>query len=446
MSLRWWDQFQPIAPFEKKLFADFATQPGGAHVDYTVQNPATVGQELQLAFQSKQLPDVYTLAGVGLPTPVLKDAGWFQPITLDDAHRKMLPAGALIEGANVFDGKVYSFPIQSSRAYDALVWFNTDLLKKANLDPQQLPVSYDDIRATARAIQKTGDASGWVAPLKLTDRLASQITQMALAAGSPASLSGISFKTGEYVYDSDEFVNAIEFWAAMKQDGSMFPSSTSLDARTARARWSTGVAGMWMDGSYNVGVLKQSFAAFLPKVAVGSIPVASSDASVSISAASNNPGSSFWIAASCQHPDVASRLISKFATDDVQQGIAEAMDAPPLNSAAVQKANVEPIYRTAIGFFGKQVFLGPDPVIRNPDVAKANAKLKPVTPDLGEVVAGAVTGDIADWKGALRTLTAAYESAREAAIKAAGVKLTPADWAFPDWKPGKDYITKPIKG
>ena len=438
--LKWWDQFQPIAPYEKKLFASFAKADGGMTVQYTVQNPATFPRELQLAFQSKQLPDVFTSATNGVPAAALRDAGWFQPLALDQAHRDMLPDGTLVEGLNMFDGQPYSIPVLNFRSHDALLWYNKDLFGKAGLDPEKPPATYDEIRAAARAVQKSGgNLSGWIAPLALTDRLRAQITQMALAAGSPAGLDGISFRTGEYVFDSEHFVNAVEFWVAMKRDGSLFPSSTSLDARTARARWATGVAGIFMDGSYNVGVLKASFPSFLPKVGVGPIPVPSAGTPIAISSAPANPGISLWIAKTSTHADAASALVSKFATEEVQTGVAEAMDQPPLLSSVLAKANVEAVYRTAVDHLNKEVFAGPIPVARKPEIAQVTTKMRSIEPDLGTIVAGAVSGDIADWKGALKKLNGAMAAERDRAIKEAGVKVSPADWVFPDWQPGSDY-------
>ncbi len=444
--LKWWDQFQPISAFEKKTFEKFGSSKGGLKVQYTVQNPSTFARELQLAYQSKQLPDVFTLA-VTLPTPALQKENWFSPLQLDNEHKKLLPEGTLVSGQNMFDGKPYSFPIFTFRSHDTLLWINKDLAGKAGVDPDNLPTSYDDIRAAARAIQnKNSKASGWIAPIKLPDRLQSQVAQMALAAGSPASLQGVSFKTGEYVFDSDEWINAIEFFVAMKKDGVMFPASTTLDARTARARWATGVAGIFFDGSYNMGVLKSSFPTFVEKVAVGAIPVPQKDQQVSISGVSANPALSLWIAKNSKHADVASRLVSLFATDEVQTGIAEAMDQPPLISHVLAKADVAPQYRQAIEIFNKEVFSGPVPVVRNPAVASVAAKAKQVQPTLGQIVAGAITGDISDWKGALKKFNTDNTRERDSAIKtvtSAGQPVSADDWKFPDWKPGVDYVTKP---
>ena len=79
----------------------------------------------------------------------------------------------------------------------------------------------------------------------------------------PAPVRSTDPRTGAYSYGTDPFVHAIDFLAALKKDGLIFPASSSLDARTARARWSTGVAGLFFDGPWNIGVIKDQFKAFI---------------------------------------------------------------------------------------------------------------------------------------------------------------------------------------
>jgi len=69
--IKWWDQFLPKAELEKKTFATFHAD-GGPEVDYTVYNPNDMGQAVQLAHQSNQMPDVFTLAGLNSSAAILQ--------------------------------------------------------------------------------------------------------------------------------------------------------------------------------------------------------------------------------------------------------------------------------------------------------------------------------------------------------------------------------------
>jgi multiple sugar transport system substrate-binding protein len=89
--LHWWDQFNPMQDLHRATFERFTAE-GGPEVEHTVTNPNEQGQALQLAFGSQQLPDVFTLAGVGVAPSVLYAQGWFSPLSNADAIRAALPA------------------------------------------------------------------------------------------------------------------------------------------------------------------------------------------------------------------------------------------------------------------------------------------------------------------------------------------------------------------
>jgi multiple sugar transport system substrate-binding protein len=82
------------------------------------------------------------------------------------------------------------------------------------------------------------------------------------------------------------------------------------------------------------------------------------------------------------------------------------------------------------------------PQIRNPEVASVITEMKPITPNLGEIIMGAFSGAITDLRGALRTYNTAMTAERDraiAAVQAKGIKVSKADWVFANWDPDKDY-------
>ncbi|MGA8114290.1 MAG: extracellular solute-binding protein [Actinocatenispora sp.] len=441
--LTWWDQFEPLSDVEKQLFARFAKTSGGLPVDYTTYNPNEQGKALQLAKQSNQLPDVFTLAGVALPAPSLVKQGWFAPMQLSPAARKRLPDGTLIDGITTFGGKVYGFPQFSFRQYETLTWFNKDLFGKAGLDPDSPPATYDEFRTAARTIRaKGGDGvSGWVAPLTFTDRLGEMLTELAQAGGFHGSFDEqVDFHTGEYAFHTDPFVRALEFLLSLQKDKLLFPASSSLDARTGRARWSTGTAGFFFDGPWNIGVIVDSFKPFASKVGVSSILVPESGTSPTVYRPPQAP--TFWVSKQSKHVDAASTLLGMILEPGYQQKLAENMDQPPLDLAAADKADVHPTYRAALRLYRDEVFLAPSPVAKNPAVADVRAEIPDIHPNLGEIVQGAFAGKIGNVRGALRTLSDKHESARHDAIAAVAKKggtVSLDDWRFPSWQAGKDF-------
>jgi multiple sugar transport system substrate-binding protein len=86
--------------------------------------------------------------------------------------------------------------------------------------------------------------------------------------------------------------------------------------------------------------------------------------------------------------------------------------------------------------------LAPSPAVRNPGVAQVNLEMRPVTPNLGEIVQGLFTGQLSDPKAAMQDLQDRANAELERAIKAAqdkGAEVSRDDWVFANWDPTRDY-------
>lgn len=444
--LTWWDPRQPVADIQREIFKEFEATDGGMPVEYTVHNPAEMGESLQLAKQSNQMPDVFTPFGLELNTSALIDEGWYAPIKLDEDVRASMPDGSLLEGVNVFEGEVYGLPVNNFRGFNTMVWFNRELYEQAAIDPENPPVVYDDVRAAANKLRALGDnIYGWIAPLKEAGRMGNHVEELAQAAGAP-TLGGLNLQTGEFQFHSPYHLEALEWLLALKKDGVLFPASTSLDARTTRARWVTGQVGFVFDAQFNIGEIVLNFSQFESKTGLGPVPIPEPMDTVSISKGPVHSGANMWIAKESKYVDAASELISWFGKKEIQARIVEGMNAVPLFPEVVETADVHPLFKKAVEIVTKSCHLAPIPVVRNPDVAVAQAEIKPVKPDFGEIVAGAMTGDVSDYETALKKLSAETSAERERAISEAskqGAKVSVDDWVFPDWTPGTDYTTKP---
>lgn len=437
-TLRVWDHFQPREDLHKKLFADFQKS-SGTVVQYTVYNPNQQGQALQLAFGSKQLPDVFTTAGVKLPQPRLRKDGWIAPIELSKEDLSAMPADAFLNGFTHFDGKLYSLPMVNYRQYGTLTWYNVELAEKAGLDPDRDLATWDGFRAAAAKIKSAGGdgISGWIAPLQFAQRLGEHVSDLAMAAGGVGATDP---RTGAFSYGTDPYVHAIDFLGALKKDGLIFPASSSLDARTARARWSTGVAGLFFDGPWNIGVIKDQFKAFIDKVGVASVP--SSEAGRPVVLYAPPKAGDYCAAATSKEPELVAKLLKIFTTEEVMLAETEQMDGMPVDLALVNKANVHPTYKKAAELFGRQIRLRPAPEVRNPGVSEVVAEMKQVEPDLGGIVQGVLSGQLPDARKALSEYDRKLTAERARAIKAVaakGVKVSESDWVFGNWTPGEDY-------
>ncbi|TDD23122.1 ABC transporter substrate-binding protein [Nonomuraea diastatica] len=162
-KLTWWDAQESGKEAKEALLKKFAESPGGIPVEYTHVSAAKFPQAIQLAKQSKQLPDIHVNVGITAEVEQLIKDGWVAPLELGDAAVERLK-GDLYEGMHTFDGKVYSWPIYHIRQYMTVNWFDTTMVAKAGLDPNTPPATYDEFRAACAATQKASAARPTASP------------------------------------------------------------------------------------------------------------------------------------------------------------------------------------------------------------------------------------------------------------------------------------------
>lgn len=441
VSLRWWDHYSAL----QKFHANWAASEGkkiGANIAYTYNDASKSAQALQLANQSKQLPDIYSNT-LGLPLSALVKEKWISEITMPSEALGRLPQGSLSEGTTLLDGKLYGLPLFSFRQYSTATWFNKDIIKKAGIDENNPPTTYDEYREACKKIKALG---GSFAPMTLAlgdpGRMRDQMDDMAQAGGFPG-YQGLKFLTGEYGYDDDAYVNAIEFWKEMNVSGYIVQGSANFTVANARTRWASGAAGFFPDGPWCAGGVKAIVPAFVPNMNVGPLLKAQSAGEVRVYRGA--PGAQFFVAGNSKDPAMASKVLESFTTPEYQKGLASGMDQPPLNLDVVDSADVIDPYKKVVGYFKKSVYRAPQALLRNPQIALVQAQSKPVTPHLGNIIQGYLGGDVANLRAALKKLSDDFNKDRDQALKAAvgqGAKVSMDDYVFADWKPGVDYTYK----
>lgn len=443
ITLQWWDHYAPLEELLNGIFDAYNQEHPNVTVERTLYNLPELGQSLQLAFNSGQAPDVHAIASLNIPIARLVQDGWFTPIDdyVSAEFKARFPEGALLEGLHTFGGKLYSFPMFSFRSHSTTNWFNTQLVEDAGLDPDNPATTWDEFRAAAKAVTDNGGGQvfGWIQAIGLPERLGTQVAELAQTAGAPGV---IDWTTGEYVYHSEPFMQAVDFLMSLNADGSLMPGSTSLDARNARANFAAGAAAFNFDGPWQVGVIAGSFPEFAEFLGVSQIPIPTAGEAVYISKGPN--GGDFWVNSQSEHPDVAAQILEAFNTPEFYVGLAERQDQPPLDLAAVESASVHPAYAKALGLYGDVIRLAPVPEIKNPNVSEVNARLTDIRPNFGEILQGLLSGDITDAQATLEDYSSKLNADRARAIDeavAAGVEVSADDWVFPNWDKSQDYTS-----
>ncbi|MGN6757036.1 MAG: ABC transporter substrate-binding protein, partial [Thermomicrobiales bacterium] len=298
----------------------------------------------------------------------------------------------------------------------------------------------DEYRAAAKQLTQQGKGNyyGVIFEGAQTANWGTDTRNLAAMAG--AAGGDINWKTGEYNFATDQYLAAVELLLGLKADNSVFPGSLSINAVQARSRFTTGVAGMMLQGPWNIQQWKTTTPDF--DFDVTSQPVPNSGTPLPLT---HEPtGGYLWVYAKTKYPELAGDLLYYIGTEQGQSAyVAYSGGGEP---AVYPKANespaLDPRVRHVNQLFDQQMRLGPSPNVRNPDVEKVNLELKPVTPDFGTTVQGIYTGQLKDAKTALQDLQDRMTKERDRAIKAAqakGAKVSVDDWKFPNWDPTKDY-------
>jgi multiple sugar transport system substrate-binding protein len=443
VAIQWWDHYAPLEALLEAQFAAYGEVNPGVTVERTLYNLPELGQSLQLAFNSDQAPDVHAIASLNVPTARLVADGWFTPIDeyVSDEFKARFPEGTLLEGLHTFDGQLYSFPMFSFRSHSTMLWFNKQVVETAGIDPEAGPQTWDEFRQAATAVTESGGGRtfGWIQAIQLADRLGAQVLELGQTAGGTGA---IDWTTGEYAYHAEPVIQALELLLAINQDGNLFPGSTSLDARNARARFATGVAGFNFDGPWTVGVINNDYADFADLLGVTQIP--RPDTTTPVSIVRGPVGGDFWVNSQSEHPDIAAGILEGFNTPEFYVGLAERMDQPPLDINAVGQATVHPAYAKALGLFDEFVRLAPVPEIGNPAVSDVYAAMTDIRPNFGEIVQGVFSGDITDYKAAIEEYSGKMTAERDAAIAKVvetGAEVSVDDWVFPNWDRLEDYTS-----
>lgn len=444
--LAWWDHTPNLQSANQRVFEQFEKDTG-VRVEYSYHQTAKIGEALKIAKQSDQMPDVFTNVQLKLPVPALIKEGWFQPVEFSDEALARLPEGTLLEGRHIFDGKVYSVPTFADKQYWAATWFNKEMVAKADVEP---PTTYDEFRTAAKAVQKTtGDNTfGWIANLGHVERVREQVNYLAQAAGFEGN-GGALFTTGEIKYDHEAYLTVIEFLLSLQKDGLMVPGSQQLDDKTARVKWAAGASGFYFDGPWCPGSVSKDAAPFFDKIDVA--PMLVPESGMEVTAYRDPAGGMYWLSGASKNVELTSQLLNHQTEEQYYIDIAKGHAQPPADLSVVDKAadELHPAWTKLIGWYQQDAFVAPVAAVRNPDVNKVQMLAKPIEPHLGQIVAGAFSGDVKDVKKALKDFSDKTMKQLEdnvATAKKDGADVDLDDFAFPDWQPRTDFTAEMYEG
>lgn len=204
-------------PAVRSLIKDFEAKNPGIHVEERFQPNSYTGllQNLQASLAANNPPDV---AQVGyLYTNYVAENFPYQSVTAlaqkygGRATVTRFPTSSLKLGR--VDGQQIGLPYSLS---NIVTFYNADLLKKAGLNPDKPPKTWEDWRKAAQQIKaKTGKYGIYLQVLD--DNWA---TEALMASAGGALLKCGAGRRYQAAYDSPQAAKALQLWADMVKEGS----------------------------------------------------------------------------------------------------------------------------------------------------------------------------------------------------------------------------------
>ncbi|MEO8408993.1 MAG: extracellular solute-binding protein [Propionivibrio sp.] len=449
--LRWLDSGDQKAVFFKEFFANYG-KARGVEVVYDGLPWNEIATVLPLGIRNGTAPDAFALP-INMPPSIAVAQGWVQP--LDDlipdfANWKAgFPAGSFIEGVNVVKGKTYGLPYTSDRRCSALLLFGKKAMALTEFDPgPDSPLTWEQFRAAANQImtKSKGRVPGFVIGGAQVPRW-SQVT-LALAqragatCGNTSFSTGLNYKTGEIVVDSDEFVGAIELLLAMNADGSVFPGTLSLNAPQARAFTAQDQAGMILQGPWNIPIWEGknpefdfSFCATpAPEGANGKVYVDTLPAAPNM----------MYVNAAAKNPKIAADVFRIMGTIEGQTAWANVVGAsdPAIFPKAAELATLSQRNKAVMALQADMIRAAPVPFSKKSGFVAVARLYKEPTQNLAQTVQGLFAGQLGGVKETLSKLKGEMNKSLDTAIaaaKAEGADVDRSDLVFADWDPMVDY-------
>ncbi|MET7403257.1 extracellular solute-binding protein [Dactylosporangium sp. NPDC005572] len=442
-----WNWLVSQAAWMEEEIKLFQQAHGGTAIKNTAQVTDKYPDLLSLAVRSGTAPDVFQLPR----TPAIEEqvsSGWLLPLDkwATDAWKSRFGAGWFDEGGNTFGGKTYSAPFNGAGS-NLQLYCHHGLFKQAGLTNAdgsvRLPKTWDDVTRAAEAItaKSGGKAFGLGFGNSGNGALAWWIELFCRGAGAVGGTNSLDYRVGKWTYGSDR--NYADFLALLldwKKREFIFPTSMSISDEQARAFFAQGKFGMIVNGVWSQSTWKD---AKFTDYSLVTLPSPTETPKGFFYYGQGSSSRMFGISAKTANPDAAFAWLDWLYGKDagrrwVQAGL----------GLSVYPENNDPSLVTFAPFgqyvaTSKTNLAGPDPKVRNPDVAKV--KVSAVKPDINDVAAGIYTGQLKDVAAALRDLEGRLNKAQDdavAAAAAAGAKVSAADYVFADWDPTKPYQNK----
>ncbi len=247
-----------------KALADQYTQETGVEVEFKLFSPPDIySQKVIAAARAGRLPDLFGILGEKKTLASFVKAGYVLDLTLymeedSKAWQESFYLQAL--GVNVFDnGNIYEV---DSGIYGAPIditvmefLYNKDLFKKAGLDPDVPPKTFEEFIGYARTVQENTEAVGFVCGWGEGWLLNALAVEWAInVMGQEKFFDTVK---GEVPYTDAQWIEVFSLFKKIKDSGILASNITTMINKEAEDMFAKGNAAFSFNGSWSINVYKQ---------------------------------------------------------------------------------------------------------------------------------------------------------------------------------------------
>ena len=442
VTITMWMRWPEFADLNKQIIAKFEEKYPNIRVENTEVSSSNYLAQLQAAVTGEELPDVFAMHS-SLKLYQLHELGAVHAINdvIGDRKNDFEP-GMWSKGMSMMGDDIYAFPITTNHRDAYVMYSNLDVLKRAGLSEQDVPRSWDDLLKTGKLVEeKTGGQSyGVLFGMGESWFVNNLIAQMGSAI-SPEILpdSHMDPLTGKYLYESQGYVETIEYIKKLSDEKILHPNSLIIKGAEANQLFAGGeaaflLAGLWEIPQFN----KDGFQSY------GVAPLPTKEGKQMYSEVTGSPKSALFVNQKTKHFEEVS-LFLNFMMDEYYKGLVEnGLNFSPIpavnQSVTISDARIQ----QGLEIQDKQYIYTPHPFSKNLNTIQVYEAMSGKGPSetQASVLEGYLVGEITDVRAALQKISDQYNTVLSQTIsdlQGKGVKVDPTDWIFENWKPFESY-------
>jgi ABC-type glycerol-3-phosphate transport system substrate-binding protein len=409
-------------------------------IDYTAMTQDQFKNMLVSLISSGDAPDLFPVP-VGMTLPLAVSEGWFQPLNpyvtkewIDSFEDVALAEGKARIGDNIY------CPAQQFQLPYTMLFYNKDILAETGV---AVPATFSEFISACKTITEKGAGKyyGYIDGAKQVTRL-DAVTRAfnQVAGGKIAPMTYVLTRDGRAPYDTPEMFEVFEMFARLTKDGSIHPDTLTTTDLEARELFGQGQAAFNINGPFCIPVWKRTNA----NLNVGVAPLPVPDGKRRGMQQAQSQGGFLGIYAKSKHPKEAAEYLMYFHSEDFEKTMLAEGGKISVLKGNNEKYLKDPLMLEFYRLLKTETIASPDAIVRSSDVNKFYAEVKDVNPGIGPLMQGVMSGSLADYKSALKTLADRSTIEWKRACEAVGLDYNVFE--FPNWDPLKPYTDADYDG